>query len=58
MKILILIGPFSEFSNQSYGGVEKFWFILGKQFKKSNNEVVFISKKTKKNQKNKLINAI
>ena len=38
MKILILIGPFSEFSNQSYGGVEKFWFILGQQFKKSNNE--------------------
>ena len=58
MKILILIGPFSEFSNQSYGGVEKFWFILGQQFKKLNNEVVFISKKTKKNQKNKLINGI
>ena len=58
MKILILIGPFSEFSNQSYGGVEKFWFTLGKQFKKSNNEVVFISKKTKKNQKNKLIDGI
>ena len=58
MKILILIGPFSSFSHQSYGGTEKFWFFMGKKFKKLGNEIIYISKKIKKNSENKLIDGI
>tara|TARA_B110000503_G_scaffold137239_1_gene221128 strand:- start:698 stop:1819 length:1122 start_codon:yes stop_codon:yes gene_type:complete len=58
MKILIVIGPFSSFSDESYGGVEKLWLTMGKKFKELGSEVIFVSKKTKKNSENKLVDGI
>ena len=58
MKILILIGPFSSFSHKSHSGIEKFWLTMGKKFKKLGNEIIYISKKIKKNSERELIDGI
>ena len=58
MKILILLGPFSSFSEKSYGGVEKLWLTMGKKFKEYGNDVTFISKKFKHNSESKINNGI
>jgi|TARA_B110000259_G_scaffold36656_1_gene41371 glycosyltransferase involved in cell wall biosynthesis len=58
MKILILLGPFSSFSEKSYGGVEKLWLTMGKKFKEYGNDVTFISKKFKHNSESKIKNGI
>ena len=58
MKILILIGPFTSFSHKTIGGVEKVWLTMGKKFKKLGNEIIYISKKIKKNSENELIDGI
>ena len=52
------MGPFSSFSHKTISGVEKLWFLMGKKFKKLGNEIIYISKKIKKNSENKLIDGI
>ena len=58
MKILILSGPFSNFSKKSYGAVEKFWFQMSLKFKELGNQVIIISKKNNNESDSKFFEGI